>query len=152
MVCLYRKDPEKCIASNFQGHILFCAYTISQYGQISVFCTIHSGSFSPFSHVCFCIPFASICNIRVICDLTLSSLSHVIYTCYSTAYYQFLLCHYYFYLLRVCILYTSIEYTFFSTEISNKNIHKKILEILDQNRISIEVTFLYFSTNELKTE
>ena len=26
-----------------------------------------------------------------------------------------------------------------------------ILEILDQNRISIEVTFLYFSTNQLKT-
>ena len=29
--------------------------------------------------------------------------------------------------------------------------HKNILEILDQNRISIEVTFLYFSTNQLKT-
>ena len=28
--------------------------------------------------------------------------------------------------------------------------HKNILEISDQNRISIEVTFLYFSTNQLK--
>ena len=46
-----------------------------------------------------------------------------------------------------------IEYTFFfSLKIINKNIHKNILEILDQNRISIKVTFLYFSTNQLKTE
>ena len=45
-----------------------------------------------------------------------------------------------------------IEYTFFNLKIINpKNIHKNILEILDQNRISIEVTFLYFSTNQLKT-
>ena len=44
-----------------------------------------------------------------------------------------------------------IEYTFFSLKIINKNIHQNILEILDQNRISIEVTFLYFSTNQLKT-
>ena len=41
---------------------------------------------------------------------------------------------------------------FFSLKIINKNIHKNILEILDQNRISIEVTFLYFSTNQLKTQ
>ena len=45
-----------------------------------------------------------------------------------------------------------IEYTFFSLKIINKNIHKNILEILDQNRISIEVTFLYFSTNQLETQ
>ena len=32
-----------------------------------------------------------------------------------------------------------------------KNIHKNILEILDQNRINIEVTFLYFSINQQKT-
>ena len=30
--------------------------------------------------------------------------------------------------------------------------HKNILEILDQNRINIKVTFLYFSTNQLKTQ
>ena len=30
-----------------------------------------------------------------------------------------------------------IEYTFFSIKIINKNTHKNILEILDQNRISI---------------
>ena len=29
--------------------------------------------------------------------------------------------------------------------------HKNILEILDQNCISIEVIFLYFSSNQLKT-
>ena len=47
----------------------------------------------------------------------------------------------------------SIEYTFFSLKIINpKNIHKNILEISDQNRINIEVTFLYFSTNQLKTQ
>ena len=40
---------------------------------------------------------------------------------------------------------------FFSLKIINKNIHKNILEILDKNRINIEVTFLYFSTNQLKT-
>ena len=46
-----------------------------------------------------------------------------------------------------------IEYTFFSLEIINaQNIHKNILEILDQNRINIKVTFLYFSTNQLKTQ
>ena len=29
---------------------------------------------------------------------------------------------------------------------------KNILEISDQNRINIEVTLLYFSTNQLKTK
>ena len=46
-------------------------------------------------------------------------------------------------------LFYDIEYTF-NLKIINKNIHKNILEILDQNRFSIEVTFLYFSTNQLK--
>ena len=41
--------------------------------------------------------------------------------------------------------------THLKKKIINKNIRKNILEILDQNRISIEVTFLYFSTNQLKT-
>ena len=46
-----------------------------------------------------------------------------------------------------------IEYTFFSLEIINsKNRHKNILEISDQNRINIEGTLLYFSTNQLKTQ
>ena len=46
-----------------------------------------------------------------------------------------------------------IEYTFFSLEIINpKNIDKNIQEISDQNRIYIEVTILYFSTNQLKTQ
>ena len=40
---------------------------------------------------------------------------------------------------------------FSSLKISNKNMLKNILEILDQNRINIKVTFLYFSTNQLKT-
>ena len=29
--------------------------------------------------------------------------------------------------------------------------HKNILEIWDQNRMSIEIQFLHFSTNQLKT-
>ena len=46
-----------------------------------------------------------------------------------------------------------IEYTFFSLKIINpQNIHKNILEILDQNRINIKVTFLYFPTNQLKIQ
>ena len=46
-----------------------------------------------------------------------------------------------------------IEYIFFNFKIINpKNLHKNIPEILDQNRINIEVTFLYFSTNQLKTQ
>ena len=46
-----------------------------------------------------------------------------------------------------------IEYTFFSLKIINpKNIDKNILEISDQNHINIEVTLLYFSTNQLKTQ
>ena len=46
-----------------------------------------------------------------------------------------------------------IEYTFFSLKIINpQNIDKNILEISDQNRINIEVTLLYFSTNQLKTQ
>ena len=48
--------------------------------------------------------------------------------------------------------YESIEYTFFSLDIINKNIHENILEILDQNHISIKVTFLYFSTNQVETQ
>ena len=48
---------------------------------------------------------------------------------------------------------TFIEYTFFSLKIINpKNIHKIFLEISDQNRINTEVTLLYFSTNQLKTQ
>ena len=43
-------------------------------------------------------------------------------------------------------------HNFFSLKIINpKKIHKNILEILDQNRINIKITFLYFSTNQLKT-
>ena len=46
-----------------------------------------------------------------------------------------------------------IEYTFLSLKIINpKNIDKNILEISDQNRINIEVTLLYFPTNQLKTQ
>ena len=46
-----------------------------------------------------------------------------------------------------------LEYTFFSLKIINsKNIDKNILEISDQNCINIEVTLLYFSTNQLKTQ
>ena len=42
---------------------------------------------------------------------------------------------------------------FFSLKIINpKNIDQNILEISDQNRINIKVTFLYFSTNQLKTQ
>ena len=45
------------------------------------------------------------------------------------------------------------EYSFFSLKIINpKNIDKSILEILDQNRINIEVILLYFSTNQLKIQ
>ena len=44
-------------------------------------------------------------------------------------------------------------YTFFSLKIINpQNINKNILEISDQNHINIEVTLLYFSTNQLKTQ
>ena len=42
-------------------------------------------------------------------------------------------------------------YIFLALEQSNlKTQNKSILEILDQNRINIKVTFLYFSTNQLK--
>ena len=42
---------------------------------------------------------------------------------------------------------------FFSLKIINsKNIDKNILENSDQNRINIEVTLLYFSTNLLKIQ
>ena len=64
-------------------------------------------------------------------------------------------CHLPLYLLEIQQISNAIpriEYTFFSLKIINKNLHKNILKILDQNRISIEVTFLYFSTNQLKTE
>ena len=48
---------------------------------------------------------------------------------------------------------TYIEYTFFNLEIINpKNMNKNIPEISDQNRINIEVTLLYFSTYQLKTQ
>ena len=36
--------------------------------------------------------------------------------------------------------------------INPENIDKNILEISDQNRIKIEVTLLYFSTNQLNTQ
>ena len=46
-----------------------------------------------------------------------------------------------------------MEYTFFSLKIINpKNIRKNIQEISYQNRINIEITFLYFSTNQQKTQ
>ena len=50
-------------------------------------------------------------------------------------------------------LHDLIEYIFFSLKIINpKNTDKNILEISGQNRINIEVTFLYFSTNQLETQ
>ena len=39
---------------------------------------------------------------------------------------------------------------FVSLKIINKNIYKNTLEILDQNCISIEVTFLYFFNQSAK--
>ena len=54
--------------------------------------------------------------------------------------------------MELIFLLGSLEYTFFSLKMINpENIHKNILEISDQNRINIKVTFLYFSTNQLKT-
>ena len=47
----------------------------------------------------------------------------------------------------------SLLYIFFSLKIINpKIVDKNILEIFDQNRINIEVTLLYFSTNQLKKQ
>ena len=41
---------------------------------------------------------------------------------------------------------------FLALKLNSKNIDKNILKISDQNRINIEVTLLYFSTNQLKTQ
>ena len=45
-----------------------------------------------------------------------------------------------------------MEYKFFGLRIINPQNLENILEILDQNRINIEVTPLYFKTNQLKTQ
>ena len=44
------------------------------------------------------------------------------------------------------------KYIFSLKIINPQNIDKNILEISDQNRINIKVTFLYFSTNQLETQ
>ena len=50
-------------ATYFLGHILICAYTIGQYRQVLVFCTILGGSpFLP-NHNYPCIPFVPVCYI-----------------------------------------------------------------------------------------
>ena len=41
---------------------------------------------------------------------------------------------------------------FYYNIINPKNISKHIQEISDQNQINIEITFLYFSTNQLKIQ
>ena len=44
VICLFLKIPEEFIVSHSPGKILDCAYTICSYGQISISCTMHSGS------------------------------------------------------------------------------------------------------------
>ena len=52
--------------------------------------------------------------------------------------------------LKICYMYRI--HIFYLKIINPQNIHKNILEISDQNRVNIEVTLLYFSTNQLKTQ
>ena len=47
----------KFYAYHFLGNILFCAYAVFHYGEISVSCTIPSGSPFPLSHAYSCISF-----------------------------------------------------------------------------------------------
>ena len=48
---------------------------------------------------------------------------------------------------------TIIKYTLFIHEIINpKSIDKNVLKISNQNRINIEVTLLYFATNQWKAQ
>ena len=48
------QNPREVCASHFLGRILDCAYTICSYGQISISCTIPSGSPSPPGRVSSC--------------------------------------------------------------------------------------------------
>ena len=41
------QNPKGVCASHSPGHILGCAYTICLHGQVSISCTIPSGSFCP---------------------------------------------------------------------------------------------------------
>ena len=69
-------------ASHFLGQILGCAYTIRSYNQISVSCTILSGSSCPSSHVLSHVLFTLIYSIRLLYDWSFRLYHHVIYICY----------------------------------------------------------------------
>ena len=62
------QNPWKLCASHSPGRIPGCAYTICLYGQISISCTIPSGSPCPPSFVNSYNLFVLICWIRFLCD------------------------------------------------------------------------------------
>ena len=51
------QNPREFYESQSVGLILVCAYTIWLYGQISIYCTIPSGSIFPTHHTWSCTPF-----------------------------------------------------------------------------------------------
>ena len=73
------QNPRGVCASHSPGLILGCAYTIGSYGQISVSCTISSGSpFSP-SRVQFYTLFMQICCSHLLCDWSFCLYGHITY-------------------------------------------------------------------------
>ena len=59
--------PKKILCISFIELILLCLSTICQLGQISISCTIPSGSLFPPSHASSFIPFVLVCCIALIC-------------------------------------------------------------------------------------
>ena len=62
------QNPREFYASHSIGWILVSAYTFSEYGQISVSCTISSGSSFPPSHAWSYTPFVLVYCSCLLCD------------------------------------------------------------------------------------
>ena len=71
------------------GQMLDCAYTICSYGQISISCTIPSGSPCQPNHVKSHTPSVLICCIRLLCDWWFHLCHRIAYICYFVASYLF---------------------------------------------------------------
>ena len=80
------QNPRGVCASHFPGQILGCAYTICLYGQISISCTITSGSTCPPSHVLSCTLSVQVCYFHLSCDWSFRLHHHIIINTYSLSF------------------------------------------------------------------
>ena len=106
------QNPREACASRSPGQILGCAYTTCSRSQISISCTVPSGSRSPPSCFYSYTLFALICCIRLLSDWWFHLCHRIAYICYFVASYLFSL--WYDWFLRRCFVLLLEEILFLS--------------------------------------